>query len=283
MSINIIFLTTICIFLQILRYYYEKSRGIVHVEHLMTTFHYYNEYLGCSPRLVITPLTERAYLHMSIAIHFNMGTALFGHPGTGKTETAKDFAKAIGNIYFSYNCTGESDSRMIMQYLYGICFSGAWGCFDEFHKLDLETLSVVYHNMQVIKLAKDSKKRSVLINNRETIIYPQSNYFITLNFKECNNLNISDILRANLRPCSMMHPDKLVITQVLLYASGFTTAENLAKKITSLWKYAEENLTEQSHYNFGLRTIVQVTNLFNLSSSSFHFISFYLQLKLFCR
>jgi len=56
----------------------------------------------------------------------------------------------------------------------------------------------------------------------------------------------------------MVSPDKEIIAQVMLYSLGFRTAEALAGKIVSLFDLCNDQLSTQSHYDFGLRALKSV-------------------------
>uniref|UniRef100_A0A1X7SZG9 Dynein heavy chain hydrolytic ATP-binding dynein motor region domain-containing protein n=1 Tax=Amphimedon queenslandica TaxID=400682 RepID=A0A1X7SZG9_AMPQE len=49
-----------------------------------------------------------------------------------------------------------------------------------------------------------------------------------------------------------------IIEKVMLYSQGFRTAETLASKIVPFFKLCDEQLFNQSHYDFGLRALKSV-------------------------
>jgi len=54
---------------------------------------------------------------------------------------------------------------------------------------------------------------------------------------------------------AMVKPDKEMIARVMFYAQGFKTAEKLSGKIVSLFDLCQNQLSSQSHYDFGLRPL----------------------------
>lgn len=70
--------------------------------------------------------------------------------------------------------------------------------------------------------------------------------------------NLPDNLKKLFRSLAMTTPDRQLIAEVMLFSQGFRTAEKLACKIVPFFKLCNEQLSNQSHYDFGLRALKSV-------------------------
>lgn len=122
--------------------------------------------------------------------------------------------------------------------------------------------------------------------NKQVKVSPDMAIFITMNPGYAGRSNLPDNLKKLFRSLAMTKPDRQLIAQVMLYSQGFRTAEILAKKIVPFFKYVlyetyvalreicepffpglipclyfrlcDEQLSSQSHYDFGLRALKSV-------------------------
>ncbi|GFW42308.1 cytoplasmic dynein 2 heavy chain 1 [Trichonephila clavipes] len=135
-------------------------------------FEYSYEYQGIAAKLVHTPLTDKCYLTLTQGMHMGMGGNPYGPAGTGKTESVKALGSLFGRQVLVFNCDEVSrdqiegiDVKSMSRIFIGLAKCGAWGCFDEFNRLEESVLSALSVQIQIIQTALKTKTREIELDH----------------------------------------------------------------------------------------------------------------------
>ena len=225
------------------------------VEQLNFSREYGYEYQGNNGRLVVTGLTDKAYMTLTNALQLFKGGAPQGPAGTGKTETTKDLGKNLAIFVNIQNCSDQMDHNSLGTNFCGLAQEGAWGCFDEFNRITLDVLSVI---TTMIKDILDSIKKTnsaVTIGDASFIAKPNTGLFITMNPGYAGRTELPDNLASLFRPVAMMVPDFFAIAKNILMSKGFQKNEELSKKICTVYDLMQRQLSRQDFYDFSTRAV----------------------------
>lgn len=246
-----------------LRFYFDSTGSCV-LRMVDAEFKYSYEYQGNAPKLVHTPLTDRCYLTLTQGMQLGYGGNPYGPAGTGKTESVKALGNAMGRQVLVFNCDEGIDFKSMGRIFTGLVKCGAWGCFDEFNRLKVDQLSAVSQMIQIIQEALKNGDSHCKLLQRDIDVNPNAGIFVTLNPAGKGyggRSKLPDNLKQLFRSIAMSAPDNDLIVEVILFSEGFENAKVLSKKTVEIFSLSQQLLSNQQHYDWGLRAMKSVLRL----------------------
>lgn len=113
-------------------------------------------------------------------------------------------------------------------------------------------------NLVCFQTGLRSGKEEIELLNKTVRLNSTMGIFVTMNPGYAGRSNLPDNLKQLFREVAMVDPDKVQIAQVMLYSQGFRSAEKLSSKVVALFDLCLQQLSQQSHYDFGLRALKSV-------------------------
>ena len=241
-----------------LKYFVSKKTKKCQIMMCKASFDYSYEYQGNPTKLVHTPLTDKCYLTLTQGMMLGFGGNPYGPAGTGKTESVKALGQAMARMVLVFNCDENLDYKSMGRIFIGLVKCGAWGCFDEFNRLIEEQLSAISQQIQIIQDAIREKRPNLHLLGKDIDVNFNAGIFVTLNPAGKGyggRSKLPDNLKLLFRPVAMTRPDNELISEVMLFSEGFKGAKRLAKKIVSIFTLCSQILSNQQHYDWGLRAL----------------------------
>ncbi|XP_076466964.1 uncharacterized protein LOC143298129 [Babylonia areolata] len=224
---------------------------------LDTAYSYGTEFYGTDCGVALTPVTERCFVTMAMALNQCLGARITGPVGVGKTETIRGLANIFGNFLGVFQCSEAFSPVSIGKICQGMSMDGCWGCFDEGQTLSQEAMSVLMDHVQSIILAARAKQTFMtLVDGTEIPLKRNVGLFMTTDPTHSMPLaSMPNDIAGSFRTISLIKPDLGQILKAKCSALGFRAANILALRLKVLAELVRDQLPQEYHHHFSVSAL----------------------------
>ncbi|GAB1604755.1 dynein axonemal heavy chain 5 isoform X2 [Argonauta hians] len=215
-----------------------------HLEILDHKLVYGGEFCGSNPSIIMTPVTDKCFLSICLALQNLKPVYLLGMPGTGKTEIMKGLANSVAQFHYVLHCFPQFDASCLQRIIQGSSMEGCWLCLAEGNKLSHKSSDVV---MDQVSLILDSIRNNSLvvkdIYRKLTFeVNPRTYFFLTSTFHEELNWDFARKIKSVFRSVSLLKPNTYGILKGYFLSAGFKNANILAARLLEVISLADLQL-----------------------------------------
>ncbi|CAI9717935.1 dynein heavy chain 8, axonemal-like [Octopus vulgaris] len=216
----------------------------LHFEILDHHLVYGNEFCGSNPSIIMTPVTEKCFLSIFLALQNLQPVYLVGTPDVGKKETIKSLANVIAQFYYLLKCNPHFDASSIQRIIQGSSMEGCWLCLADGNKLSHKSLDVVMDQVAMIVDAVRVNNNVVedIFRKLTYKVNPRTAFFMTATFSEESNWYSARNVKSVFRTVTLLKPDTYYILRGYFISAGFKFGNILAGKLLEIVSLAELQL-----------------------------------------
>ena len=195
---------------------------------------YVFEFQGDHKEIVLFPNTERCFFHLLQSITTNFGGLLVGKQGSGKMSTIKQFSYLLGRPLFEHSCTAQTSVDYLKDFIHGANNSRSLVCFHcidniQPHKMTIfiESIRALFSGQIPSRIGFPTQHYITFDANHGAVLATAQYTTITRSFNS---------VFVNVFKPHFLIPDITVISEVLLYTSGFQNAREIALRINRFYE-----------------------------------------------
>nr|DBA26446.1 TPA: hypothetical protein GDO54_010703 [Pyxicephalus adspersus] len=214
------------------RFYLKESNGSQRHELkiLDAQYVYGCEFYGATTPFIMNPVTEKCFLKISQILQQRNGVILQGDHGAGKTETVKGLSYLLGNFVFLFTCSATTVVSALGRVINGTALDGCWSCFDDFHRLPEQAVSVFLYYAQTLYDSFNARLPKITLQDGCKVW----------------------------KGVSLVVPDHAALFKAKLTSLGFKGSKILATRLQLVSELLREQLSEEYHQHISFQSMVEV-------------------------